>query len=705
MRPFAGTIIQNNAQVCKSALPQVTTTVLLIDRDPQRSQQLTALLSDAGMVVVASAEGLGALQQQPPTRFDVLLLGQVLAHEVLSQLLMDCPHAIVCVDAGQEAAAAAALRVGVQAVVVRDAKQHYLPLLLAQVEALARSSRQAQRDEQQGQKRQRGLMELSSDWYWEQDEDFRLVRLQTSPRTQIQLEASELMGRRRWELPTLNVSYEQWQAHQETVRCHQVFHDFEMQLIDSHGGVHWISVSGAPLFDDQGKFLGYHGISRDVTGSKRAQEQIDRLAFQDELTGLPNRRLLMDRVQRALVLSDRQGQIGALLFIDLDNFKDLNDTSGHHGGDLLLQQVAYRLLGSVRGRDTVARLGGDEFVVVLEELGAGLHEAATRARKVVQKITANLHKPYQIQGQEYHGSASIGVVMFRGHQHAPEELFKQADLAMYQAKSAGRNTYSFFDPDMQLTVTTRAALEADLRAALQRDELRLYFQLQYDLQGRPQGAEALVRWQHPQRGLLGPNEFIALAERSGLILPLGRWVLRHACEQLVAWAGDPATADLTVSVNVSVKEFRHPDFVAAVLSTLAKAGAAPARLKFELTESLLLEHQDEVITKMNILCQRGIRFALDDFGTGYSSLGYLKHLPLQQIKIDQVFVRDILEDPRDAAIACAIITMAHRLGLEVLAEGVETAGQREYLARHGCQLFQGHLFGLPAPAQTLFPLE
>ena len=655
------------------------------------------------MVVTAHAASAEVLEAGRPVACDVLLVGLLLPEEVMSRLLSVYPSAILCVEPGQEPDAAHALRSGVFGVVVRDGAQAYLPLLVAQVEGASRRSSQQRRDALEPDSRQRSLMELSSDWYWEQDEEFRLVRIQASARTRIGLTPGELLGRRRWELPTLNVSHPQWQAHQATLQAHEVFHDFEMQLIDGHGEVHWISVSGAPLFDTQRRFLGYHGISRDVTGDKRAQEQIDRLAFQDDLTGLPNRRLLMDRLQRALVVSARHGQTGALLFIDLDNFKDLNDTRGHDGGDLLLQQVAHRLVGSVRGRDTVARLGGDEFVVVLEELGGDMHEAATRARKVVQKITANVSKPYMVHNREYHGSASIGVVMFRGHQHPIEELLKQADLAMYQAKGAGRNTFCFFDPDMQLTVTARAALEAHLRVGLQRDELRLHYQLQYDIQNRPQGAEALVRWEHPQRGLVGPSEFITLAEKSGLIIPLGRWVLRRACEQLAAWAGNPATAHLTMAVNVSAREFRHPDFIPGVLTTLADTGASPRLLKLELTESLLLEQVDEVITKMHVLRQRGIRFALDDFGTGYSSLGYLKSLPLHQIKIDQAFVRDILEDPRDAAIACAIITLAHRLGLDVLAEGVETAGQREFLARNGCQQFQGHLFGLPAPAEALFP--
>jgi diguanylate cyclase (GGDEF)-like protein/PAS domain S-box-containing protein len=677
--------------------------VLLIDRDADRRQWVAAALVSAGMVVTAHATSAEVLADGIPMACDVLLVGQILPREAMSRLLLAYPSVVLCVDPGQEPDAARALRSGTFGVVVRDTAQAYLPLLLAQLEAASRRTSQQWRDALDPDARQRSLRELSPDWYWEQDEEFRLVRIQASARTRIGLTPGELLGRRRWELPTLNVSHTQWQAHQAALQAHEVFHDFEMQLIDGHGEVHWISVSGAPLFDAQKRFLGYHGISRNITGDKQAQDQIDRLAFQDELTGLPNRRLLMDRLQRALVVSERHGQTGALLFIDLDNFKDLNDTRGHEAGDLFLQQVAHRLLGSVRGRDTVARLGGDEFVVILEELGADLHEAATRARKVAQKITTSVHQPYMVQHHKYHGSASIGVVMFRGHQHPIEELLQQADLAMYQAKGAGRNTFCFFDPDMQHAFTARAALEAHLRAGLQRDELRLHYQLQLDTQDQPQGVEALVRWEHPQRGLVGPSEFIPLAEKSGLILPLGRWVLRRACEQLVAWASDPAKAHLTMAVNVSAKEFRHPDFIPGVLTTLADTGASPHLLKLELTESLLLEQVDEVTTKMHVLRQRGIRFALDDFGTGYSSLGYLKSLPLRQLKIDQVFVRDILEDPRDAAIACAIITLAHRLGLEVLAEGVETAGQREFLARHGCQQFQGHLFGLPAPAETLFP--
>jgi diguanylate cyclase (GGDEF)-like protein/PAS domain S-box-containing protein len=450
-----------------------------------------------------------------------------------------------------------------------------------------------------------------------------------------------------------------------------------------------------------GQVSNYIGTFSDISRNTEAEAEIHRLAFYDPLTQLPNRRLLLDRLQQAITASARSGREGALLFIDLDNFKTLNDTLGHDKGDLLLQQVAQRLSDSVREGDTVARLGGDEFVVMLEGLDVSPEEAAPQAQSVGEKILVALNEPYLLGNHKHHSTPSIGVTLFGGNQDTVDELLKRADFAMYQSKAAGRNTLRFFDPQMQAVVTARAGLEEELRHGLSEDQFLLYYQPQVDGAGRMTGVEALVRWQHPQRGMVPPGEFIPLAEDSGLILPLGHWVLRTACGQLAAWASRPEMAHLVVAVNVSARQFKLPNFVEEVMAILDSTGARPPQLKLELTESMLLSDVEDIITKMTELKANGVGFSLDDFGTGYSSLTYLKRLPLDQLKIDQSFVRDVLTDPNDAAIAKAIITLGQSLGLAVIAEGVETEGQRDFLARHGCNAYQGYLFGRPCAAGDL----
>ncbi|MDP1733276.1 MAG: EAL domain-containing protein [Sulfuritalea sp.] len=450
-----------------------------------------------------------------------------------------------------------------------------------------------------------------------------------------------------------------------------------------------------------GQVSNYIGTFSDISRNTEAEAEIHRLAFYDPLTQLPNRRLLLDRLQQAITASARNGREGALLFIDLDNFKTLNDTLGHDKGDLLLQQVAQRLNDSVREGDTVARLGGDEFVVMLEGLDTNPEDAAPQAKMVGEKILAALNEPYLLAQHKHHSTPSIGVTLFGGNQDTVDELLKRADFAMYQSKAAGRNTLRFFDPQMQAVVTARAGLEAEMRQALQHQQFLLYYQPQVDGAGKLTGVEALVRWKHPERGMVSPAEFIPLAEDSGLILPLGHWVLQTACSRLVSWASQPGMAHLTVAVNVSARQFHHVDFVEQVLAILEHTGADPRRLKLELTESLLLADVEDIIKKMTTLKANGVGFSLDDFGTGYSSLTYLKRLPLDQLKIDQSFVRDVLTDPNDAAIAKAIITLGQSLGLAVIAEGVETEGQRDFLASHGCNAYQGYLFGRPCAAADL----
>ncbi len=457
----------------------------------------------------------------------------------------------------------------------------------------------------------------------------------------------------------------------------------------------WLTITS--VVDSDGALTHFVSTLTDISQRKAAEEEIQYLAFYDPLTRLPNRRLLTDRMQQALASCARSSRRGALLFIDLDNFKILNDTLGHDKGDLLLQQVALRLTACVREGDSIARLGGDEFVLMLEDLNENANEAATQAEAIGEKILAALNRPYDLAGHEYHNTPSIGITLFEDHQNSVDELMKHADLAMYEAKKAGRNTLRFFDPRMQATISARAVLEQDLREGLKAQQFLLFYQPQVDAAGRITGMEALVRWQHPQRGLVSPALFIPLAEETGLIAPLGQWVLETACNQLVAWAAQADRAHLTIAVNVSARQFRQPDFVEQVLGVLKRSGANPHQLKLELTESLLLDNVEEIISKMTALKACGIGFSLDDFGTGYSSLAYLKRLPLDQLKIDQSFVRDLLTDPNDAAIARTIVALAQSLGLSVIAEGVETRAQRDCLAAQGCHAYQGYLFGRPLP--------
>jgi diguanylate cyclase (GGDEF)-like protein len=438
-------------------------------------------------------------------------------------------------------------------------------------------------------------------------------------------------------------------------------------------------------------------VYNDVTELRQASAEIEQLAFYDALTHLPNRRLLIDRLQQAMAASSRSGLHGALLFLDLDHFKTLNDTMGHDLGDLLLQQVGQRLQACVRSEDTVARLGGDEFVVMLLELSAHSLESVAMARRITEKILARLNETYQLTTFTYQSTPSIGATLFLGTQQAPAELLKQADIAMYEVKESGRNALCFFDPQMQASITARVQLEQDLRVALEQGQFVLYYQPQLDRHGSIVGAEVLIRWHHPVRGMVPPIEFIKLAEESDLILSIGHWVLRTACEQLARWQQHDSTRMLHLSVNVSARQFRQPAFATEVADVIRETGINPLLLKLELTESVVLDNMDDTIAKMTELKSTGVRFSMDDFGTGYSSLAYLTRLPMDQLKIDQSFVRNIGIQHSDGVIVQTIIGMARNLALEVIAEGVETPAQHEFLARHGCYLYQGYLFGKPTP--------
>ncbi|WP_298189498.1 EAL domain-containing protein [uncultured Pseudomonas sp.] len=490
---------------------------------------------------------------------------------------------------------------------------------------------------------------------------------------------------------------EDWQLHS------YVSHDeLQSALADADQTALWQFLAVASVLS-----LAWLLIALALRTQLKAQRSMEKLANTDVLTGLPNRRFLMERLQHTIALSVRTKQAGALIFIDLDNFKTLNDTRGHEMGDMLLHEVARRLSATVRDVDTVARLGGDEFVVLVQHLNNDNTDLLQPVTVIVEKIQRCLNQPYVLEGHMHTCFSSMGIALFSGERQSASELMTHADLAMYQAKANGRNCFCFFASPMLLQAQERANLESELRSAVQRDEFVLYFQAQVDQTNCIRGAEALVRWQSPQRGLIGPQDFIALCEDSGLIIPLGNKILELACLQIAEWARVPTLQSLTVAVNISARQILHPDFVEQVLSALKQTKANPARLKLELTESLFVYDMTNIISKMSILSAAGILFSLDDFGTGYSSLSYLKKLPFHQLKIDRSFVADIndISDKHDgSSLVRTIITLGHALNLEVIAEGVETQQQREFLLKNGCQLYQGYLFSKPIPASAFVDL-
>ena len=447
------------------------------------------------------------------------------------------------------------------------------------------------------------------------------------------------------------------------------------------------------LKPDTAKFC---GTAQDITERQMSINKYTQLALYDGLTGLPNRQLLLDRLSLALIHAKRYSEKGALLYIDLDNFKTLNDTLGHDMGDLLLKLVAIRLTSCVRLSDSVARMGGDEFIILLDKIGQSPEEIIAKTKIVAEAVLKSFEAPFFLKEHTYYSTPSIGITLFSEHIDDIETMLKRADLAMYKAKSLGKNSMSFFDPEMQELIITQVEFEKDLRKALTLDQFKLYYQPQIDDKNNIVGYEALIRWMHPDKGLVSPLDFILIAEATGLIIPLGKWVIEKACIQLAAWE-NTEQSHYTIAVNVSDKQLRHSDFVGMVLEVIDGTGANPNKLKFELTESFLIEDIESAKIKMFQLRNIGINFSLDDFGTGFSSLYHLKNLPLQQIKIDQSFVKNILNDSNDAAIACSIISLGKILGLTVIAEGVETIEQQDFLSSHGCHFFQGFLHGKPIP--------
>nr|WP_294838782.1 bifunctional diguanylate cyclase/phosphodiesterase [uncultured Methylotenera sp.] len=474
----------------------------------------------------------------------------------------------------------------------------------------------------------------------------------------------------------------------------------ENRVLSGAGEVRWMQFSNRGIFNEQGQLTEIQSVGRDISDRKRVEEEVQKLAYKDPLTGLSNRRLMLDRLRIALATSARSMQYGALLFLDLDKFKVINDTQGHGDGDLLLVEVAKRISACVREVDTVARQGGDEFVVLVERLGDSLEEASRTVAKIAETIRLALAEPYQINNMHIHSSSSIGISLFCGQDKDVDELIKRADMAMYQAKDGGRNRTRFFDPQMQELVEVRASLESDLHNALETEQFELHYQLQVNHENKPIGAEALIRWLHPQRGMVSPAHFIPVAEESALILNIGHWVLDEACRQIAVWSTNEKMCDLVLAVNISAQQFKQTHFVDQVIAAIHKHGIDPSRLKLELTESVALDDITDVIAKKNLLRQKvGVTLSLDDFGTGFSSLSYLKRLPLDQIKIDQSFVRDITTDKSDAVMVKTIIDMAQNFSLNVIAEGVETEAQLSFLKQHQCMAYQGYLFSKPLPIE------
>ncbi len=545
----------------------------------------------------------------------------------------------------------------------------------------------------EGEARFRDLTELSSDWYWEQDAGLRFTQISSKVRD-FSLGAEEDIGKTRWEVPRLKMTEDQWKAHKAVLAAHQSFHDFVYQRYDTNGNLRTISVSGRPIFGEQGRFQGYRGTGRDISEQKHAEERIRHMAHHDALTELPNRALLHDRIGQAIAQAQRNREVMALLFIDLDRFKTVNDSLGHQIGDRLLQVIAERFGACTRSSDTIARIGGDEFVVLLTDLNQ-----PEDARHVAQKVLETLSEPVTIDSHELRVTPSIGICVYPHDGEDVETLMRNADTAMYHAKLMGRNNYQFFAQAMNDVAQQRLLMENDLRHALERGELTLHYQPQLDLGSNAiVGFEALIRWTHPQRGMIPPSQFIPVAEETGLIISIGEWVLRRACSQAHAWheAGYP---QLQVSVNCSAQQFQREGFVETVGHILRETGLPAARLDLEITESVIIERSEEVIARFQALDDMGVRISIDDFGTGYSSLSYLKRFAIHQLKIDQSFVRDISSDPDDAAIVSAIIAIARTLGLEVVAEGVETVEQLTFLKALGCARVQGYYFSRPVPAE------
>jgi len=570
-----------------------------------------------------------------------------------------------------------------------------LPLFTLIGSQMMAGRRAAMRKLRDSEERFRRLTALSSDWYWEQDSQLRFTTLSPGLEAKAGIGPARMIGKTLPEVAAVT-GRTSWEAYNEASAAHLPFANLECQSTDDSGVLRWLSLSGEPLFDADGIFLGYYGTGRDITARKQAEERIHFQAHHDALTGLPNRLLLLDRLDHAIAQADRDGHALWVVFVDLDRFKRINDSLGHKSGDLLLQGVAQRMQNHLRPSDTIARLGGDEFVLVLSDWPAG-----SLSLGLMQQMLDAVHAPFTAGGNVITISCSAGIAVYPGDAVTAELLVERADVAMYRAKEAGRNNAHFYKAEMNALAMHRLRLESDLRNALQAEEFVLHYQPQLDLAtGRIVGFEALVRWQQARSGLTQPLDFIGVAEEIGLIVPLGDWVLETACAQAVAWqrSGCP---DLKMAVNLSPRQFAQKDLVAKIAAVLQHSGLDPSLLEIEITESLMMADVEQAVTTLAALKRLGVHVSVDDFGTGYSSLAYLKRFPIDVLKIDRSFVRDIGNDASDAAIVAAIISLAHSLGLSVVAEGVEEQDQLIYLARCGCDTIQGYMVSPPMRAEAL----
>ncbi|MCC6196516.1 MAG: EAL domain-containing protein [Burkholderiales bacterium] len=576
-------------------------------------------------------------------------------------------------------------------VVERDA--HGRARRIAGINEDVTARKEAEERLRHSESRFKSLLALSSDWYWEQDAELRFTAVAGMDPERDRLGVARLVGQAAFTQGEIPVGERDLSRYRALTSARQPFRDLTQSVRGADGEWRYVSFSGEPVFDGDGAFAGYRGIARDVTQSRRAEERIRRLAHFDELTGLPNRTMFMHTLQRAFSLAQRRGKQFALFFIDLDRFKNINDSLGHEAGDRLLQDVARRLRHHLRESDTVARLGGDEFVVLVEDCAD-----PRELNAIAQNILNAVGRPFTLAGAEYHVTGSIGISTYPADGQDPATLLKNADIAMYLAKDRGKNNFQFYSPQQNAHAFERLALESALRHALPRREFVLNYQPRIDIRsGRIVGVEALLRWNHPDMGLVAPNQFVPLAEETGLIVPIGRWVLRSACAQLAAWRAE-GLPRMRVAVNLSARQFWDDSLIADISDALAEAPLTPDELELEITESMVMHNAERAVSTLSRLRELGISVAIDDFGTGYSSLGYLKRFPIDNVKIDRSFIKDLPHDSDDGAITRAVIAMARSLRIRVVAEGVETREQLDFLRAHECDECQGYYFSRPLPA-------
>ena len=545
----------------------------------------------------------------------------------------------------------------------------------------------------ESEERFRSLTGLSSDMYWEQDEQLRFTSMSGTGSARVNVQSFPAIGKKRWEQNYINMTADQWAEHISALEAHKPFRDMELCRLDESGKKVWISISGEPVFDPSGAFTGYRGVGKDITERKHDEERIQFLANHDALTSLPNRAMFSEVLNLAIENARRYKRNFAVLFIDLDRFKNINDTLGHEAGDKLLQEMGARLTQTVRASDVVARLGGDEFVVLVQEVSEAKQVAA-----VARKVLSTLVKPMVIQRQECRVTASIGICMFPSEAQDDQALMKNADIAMYRAKEDGKNNYKFYSEEMNIHSFERLAMETSLRRGLERNEFFLHYQAKLDLHtGQITGVEALVRWQHPEMGMVPPGQFIPLAEETGLIVPIGKWVLVTACAQNVAWQRE-GLPPLQMAVNLSARQFADEDLVKDIAATLESSGMKPELLELELTEDYVIQNAERAGKVLAEIKKMGVRLAIDDFGVGYSSLTHLKRFPIDTLKVDRSFIRDLPQNAEDKALTEAIIAMGKSLNLTIVAEGVETQEQQTFLRDRACDEMQGFFFSKPIPS-------